>query len=36
MFKNLIISPPFGNIVNFDFATSICGTYTADKRDGMV
>ncbi len=36
MFKNLIISPPFGNIVNFDFATSICGTYTAHKSDGMV
>lgn len=36
MFKNLIISPPFGNIVHFDFATSICGTYTAHKRDGMI
>ena len=36
MFKNLIISPPFGNIFNFDFATSVCGTYTASKRKGML
>ena len=35
MFSSLIISPPFGNIINLDYATSVCGTYTAQKREGM-
>ena len=35
MFSPLIISPPFGNIINLDYATSVCGTYTAQKREGM-
>ncbi len=34
--KNLIISPPFGNILNLDYASSVCGTYTANKRSGMI
>jgi len=36
MLKKLIISPPFGNILNLDYATSICGTFTAEKRKGML
>jgi dihydroorotate dehydrogenase len=35
MFNPLIISPPFGNIINLAYATSVCGTFTAQKRDGM-
>ncbi len=35
MFSPLIISPPFGNIINLDYATSVCGTFTAQKRKGM-
>ena len=35
MFSPLIISPPFGNIINLNYATSVCGTYTAQKREGM-
>jgi len=35
MFSPLIISPPFGNILNLDYATSVCGTFTAHRREGM-
>ena len=35
MFDPLIISPPFGNVINLSYATSVCGTYTAQKRIGM-
>jgi|GEM_PF-2977270 len=36
MFKRLIISPPFGNILQLDSATSVRGTYTLQRRDGMI
>lgn len=35
MFKSLIISPPFGNVIEFHCATSVCGTYTLRQRNGM-
>jgi dihydroorotate dehydrogenase len=35
MFKSLIISPPFGNVIEFGCATSVCGTYTLQQRNGM-
>ncbi len=30
--KNIIISPPFGNIISHKKCTSICGTFTLHKR----
>ncbi len=35
MFDHLIISPPFGNVINLDYTTSVCGTFTVQKRMGM-
>lgn len=32
--KRIIISPPFGTYLNFDWATSVKGTWTAFPRPG--
>jgi dihydroorotate dehydrogenase len=34
--KKIIISPPFGNYLNLDWATSVKGTYTLEKRGGLI
>lgn len=34
--KRIIISPPFGNHLNFDWATSVSGTFTLEKRSGLI
>ncbi|KKN46804.1 hypothetical protein LCGC14_0669330 [marine sediment metagenome] len=34
--KRIIISPPFGNYLNFDWATSVSGTFTLEKRSGLI
>jgi len=34
--KPLIISPPFGNYINVDWATSVAGTYTVNRRGGLI
>lgn len=33
--KKIIISPPFGNYINFDWATSVKGSYTLKRRPGL-
>ncbi len=35
MFNKLIISPPFGNIISWEFATSVVGTFTLMERKGL-
>lgn len=32
----LFISPPFGNYINLPFTTSIKGSYTLERRDGLL
>lgn len=34
--KDFIISPPFGNYLNFDWATSVKGSYTVLPRPGLL
>lgn len=34
--KKIFISPPFGNYLNATWATSIAGSYTAERRRGLV
>ena len=34
--KRIIISPPFGNHLNFDWATSVSGTFTLERRSGLI
>ena len=34
--KPIIISPPFGNYIERDWATSVKGTYTLDRRWGLL
>ena len=34
--KKLIISPPFGNYLDFEFTSSVFGTYTLLKRKGLL
>ncbi len=34
--KRIIISPPFGNYFNFDWATSVTGSFTLEKRTGLI
>lgn len=34
--KPLIISPPFGNYIDVDWATSVAGTFTVEKRSGLI
>ena len=32
---NLFISPPFGNYINLPYTTSIKGSFTLEKRNGL-
>ena len=34
--KKFIISPPFGNYIHLDCATSVAGTFTAKRRKGLI
>jgi len=34
--KPLVISPPFGNYIDVDWATSVAGTYTVKRRHGLI
>ena len=36
MLKRFIISPPFGNYIKPDWATSVSGTFTLEPRPGLV
>lgn len=36
MLKKFIISPPFGNYISREWATSVYGTFTLKKRPGLV
>jgi dihydroorotate dehydrogenase len=34
--KNIIVSPPFGNYLSFDWATPVKGTFTLEPRPGLI
>ena len=36
MLKKFIISPPFGNYIHLGCATSVSGTFTAERRKGLI
>ena len=36
MLKKFIISPPFGNYIHVDWATSVSGTFTLKPRKGLI
>lgn len=36
MIKKILISPPFGHYLNFSWATSVDGTFTLERRNGLI
>ena len=36
MLKKFIISPPFGNYIHVNWATSVAGTFTLERRRGLI